>query len=46
MTLRQRITAVLQQRRIMQEKREKENKREHLVDQITRMQQQKTGTQL
>jgi hypothetical protein len=44
MTLTERITAVLQQRRIMQERREKEEKRERLIDQITQLQQQKTGT--
>ena len=44
MTLTQRITAVLQQRKIMQERREKEAKREQLVSQITYLQQRKTGT--
>ena len=46
MTLTQRITEVLQQRKIMQEKREREAKRERLVEQIAHLQQRKTGTQL
>ena len=46
MTLTQRITEVLQQRKIMQEKRERAAKREHLIDQITYLQQRKTKTQM
>ncbi len=46
MTLTQRITEVLQQRKIIQERREREAKRERLVAQITYMQQRKTRTQL
>ena len=46
MTLTQRITAVLQQRRIMQERREREARKERLIEQITNIQRHKTGTQL
>ena len=46
MTLTERITAVLQQRKIMQEKRDRAAKREHLIDQITYLQQRKTKTQM
>ena len=46
MTLTERITAVLQQRKIMQERREKEAKREQLVSQIVHLQQRKSRTQL
>ena len=46
MTLTQRITEVLQQRKIIQEKRERAAKREHLIDQITYLQQRKTKTQM
>jgi hypothetical protein len=44
MTLTQRITEVLQQRRIMQERRERERKRERLVEQVTYLHRRKTGT--
>ena len=43
MTLTQRITEVLQQRKIMQEKRDREAKRERLVTQITHLQDRKIG---
>ena len=46
MTLTQRITEVLQQRKIIQEKRDRASKREHLIDQITYLQQRKTKTQM